>query len=115
MVAYLSKVKELIKGFSHFAIHQVPYAENSQADALARLASTRDVGLLEVKLVEYLMEPSIMHHEVNMVMPIEEKSSWMHLILQYLKERIILNDKVAGQSLRMRAARYILCDGQLYK
>ena len=26
MVAYLNKVKELIKGFSHFAIHQVPRA-----------------------------------------------------------------------------------------
>ena len=86
MVAYLNKVKELIKGFSHFAIHQVPRVRNSQADALARLASTRDVGLFEVVLVEFLTEPSITHHEVNVVMTIEEKSSWMRPILQYLKE-----------------------------
>ena len=86
MVAYLNKGKELIKGFSHFTIHQVPRAGNSQADALAHLASTEYAGLLEVVPMEYLMEPSITHHEVNMVTPIEEKSSWMRPILQYLKE-----------------------------
>ena len=69
MVAYLNKVKELIKEFSHFVIHQVPRAENSQVDALARLASTRDAGLLKVVPVEYLAEPSITYHEVNVVMP----------------------------------------------
>ena len=81
MVPYLNKVKELIKGFFHFTTRQVPHAGNSQADALARLASTRDVGLLEVLPVKYLAKPSIMHHEVNMVMPIDEKSSWMHPFL----------------------------------
>ena len=65
--------------------------------------------------VEYLIEPSITHHEVNVVMPIEEKSSWMHPILQYLKERILLDDKKVARSLRMRAAHYILYDVQLYK
>ena len=75
MVAYLNKVKELIKGFSHFAIHQVPRVWNSQAYALVLLASTRDTGLLELVPVEYFAEPSITHQEVNMVMPIEEKSS----------------------------------------
>ena len=55
MVAYLNRVKELIKGLSHFAIRQVPRAGNSQVDALACLASTRDAGLLEVVPVEHFV------------------------------------------------------------
>ena len=115
MVAYLNQVKELIKELSHFAICQVPHTENSQVDALARLASTRDTSLVKVVPVEYLIEPSITYHEMNVVMPIEEKSSWMHPILQYLKEGVLLNDKKTVKSLRIRVARYILYDDQLYK
>ena len=81
MVAYLDQVKKFIKEFSHFVIYQVPRAENFQVYTLARLASTKDAGFLEVVPVEYLVEPSITHHEMNVVMPIEEKSSWMHPIL----------------------------------
>ena len=93
----------------------MPRAENSQADVLARLALTRYAGLLEVVPMEYLTEPSITYHEVNVVMPIEEKSSWMHPILQYLKDGVLPDDKKAAWSVRIRVACYILYDGQLYK
>ncbi|KAK6159830.1 hypothetical protein DH2020_003211 [Rehmannia glutinosa] len=39
MIAYLERVKQLIKGFEQFQLHQVPRAENGQADALAKFAS----------------------------------------------------------------------------
>ena len=59
MVAYLQKAKDLLSTFSSFKIQQGPRAQNTQADALARLASTKDVELLEVIPVEFLNEPSI--------------------------------------------------------
>ncbi|KAK6153432.1 hypothetical protein DH2020_013071 [Rehmannia glutinosa] len=40
MVAYLERVKQLVKGFEHFQLHQVPRAENARADALAKFESS---------------------------------------------------------------------------
>ena len=63
MAAYLQKAKDLLKSFSSYSIHQVPRSQNALVDALARLASIKDVELLEVIPVQFLNEPSI--HSVN--------------------------------------------------
>ena len=59
MAAYLQTAKDLLSAFTTFKIQQVPREQNMQADALARLASTKDAELLEVIPVEFLSEPSI--------------------------------------------------------
>ena len=59
IAAYLQKAKDLLSAFSYFKIQQVPRVQNTQADALARLASIKDVELLEVIPIEFLNEPSI--------------------------------------------------------
>ena len=48
MAAYLKKAKDLLSAFSSYTIQQVPRAQNAEADALARLASTKDAELLKV-------------------------------------------------------------------
>ena len=59
MAAYLQTAKDLLSAFTTFKIQQVPREQNTQADALARLASTKDAELLEVIPVEFLSKPSI--------------------------------------------------------
>ena len=59
MVDYLEKVKELIRSVSTFTIEVVPRSKNSHADALTKLASTKEKELLNVVSVEFLSEPSI--------------------------------------------------------
>ena len=59
MAAYLQKAKDLLSEFSSFKIQRVLREQNTQADALAPLASTKDAELLEVVPVEFLNEPSI--------------------------------------------------------
>ena len=59
MAAYLQKAKDLLSTFSSFTIRQVPREQNTQADALARLASTKDAELLEVIPLKFLGKPSI--------------------------------------------------------
>lgn len=54
MSAYLNKVKKELKKFKHFDNIQVPRAENSNADALARLTMSKDSELLKTVLVEVL-------------------------------------------------------------
>ena len=59
MIAYLDKAKEQLSSFSAAFIKVILRSRNSNVDALAKLASTRDANLLNVVSVEFLAEPSI--------------------------------------------------------
>ena len=45
MDAYVKLIQDLSRDFSHFALTMIPSSENTQADALAALASSSDSGL----------------------------------------------------------------------
>ena len=94
MADYRQKAKDLLSSFSSFKFQQVPKARNTQVDALARLASTKDAELLEVIPVEFLNKPSIQsvdqHLIINCVIVID---TWMTPIIQYLKDAQLPEDK----------------------
>ena len=106
----------MLSTFSSYTIQQVPRAQNAQADALAHLTSTKDFELLEVIPVEFLNEPSIQTtDQPQTVNCITMTDSWMTSIVQCLKDGQLLEDKNKARLLRLKANRYILYDGQLYK
>ena len=116
MVAYLQKAKDLLSAFSSFKIQQVPREQNTQADALARLASTKDAELLKVIPVEFLSTPSIKSAEPQLTVScVTFPDTWMTSIIQYLKDGHLPEDKKQARSLRLKATRYILYDGRLYR
>ena len=115
MAAYLQKAKDLLSAFSFFKIQQVPRAQNTQADALAWLASTKDAKLLEVIPVEFLNEPSIPSMDPQLAINcVVATDTWMTPIVQFLNDGQLLEDKKQARCLRLKVARYILYDGQLY-
>ena len=59
MILYLKKVRELLKKFTRVQIRHIPRAENSRADALAKLAIASQKDLNRLTLVEHLSEPSV--------------------------------------------------------
>ena len=59
MILYLKKVRELLKKFVRVQVRHVIRTENSQADALAKLAMTSQEDLDRRIPVEHLPEPSI--------------------------------------------------------
>ena len=59
MAAYLNKAKEQLSSFFAASIKVIPRSINSSADALAKLALTRDADLLDAVFVEFLIKPSI--------------------------------------------------------
>ena len=59
MDAFLKLVQNLAQEFDCFALTRIPRSENVQADALAALASSSDLGLKRVILVEFIEHPSI--------------------------------------------------------
>ena len=59
MIIYLKKVRELFKKFIRVQVRHVPRAENSRADALAKLATASREDLDRLVPVEHLPEPSV--------------------------------------------------------
>ena len=59
MILYLKKVRALLKKFVMVQVRHIPRAENSRADALAKLATASQEDLSRSTPVEYLAEPFI--------------------------------------------------------
>ena len=65
MVAYLRSAQVLLKSFSEYSIVQVPRADNTYVNALARLASTKEADLLGLIPMEHLTQPSIVEEDIS--------------------------------------------------
>ena len=53
MAAYLAKTREMLHSFKRFTIRQVPWEQNSNTDGLAKLATTKDIEMLNVVPLQY--------------------------------------------------------------
>ncbi|KAH9751207.1 Ribonuclease H [Citrus sinensis] len=115
MIAYLERVNELLKDFERFEIRQIPREQNQRADALAQLASTPEGNLLRSVPIATIPEPSILRPEVKEVATIDRRATWMEPIEKYLINGELPVDKNEARKFRLRAARYLFVDGELYK
>ena len=114
MILYLKKVRELLRKFVLVQIRHIPRAENSRADALAKLVTTTQEDLNKQTPVEYLAEPSINLYDEE-VSPIMSEPSWMDPIWDYLIDGRLPDDPKEASKLRTRSARFTIHKGSLYK
>ena len=91
MILYLQKVRDLLKKFVLVQVKHVPRAENSRADALAKLATASQEDLGRTTPVEYLAEPSIDPYSM-VVAPVESVPSWMDPIWDYIIDGSLPDD-----------------------
>ncbi|XP_013658791.1 uncharacterized protein LOC106363622 [Brassica napus] len=136
MDAYLKLVQDLSRDFNHFALTRIPRSENTQADALAALASSLDSGLRRVIPVEFIEHPSIGPPVVaNLIRaqiknaeevedPPEENmdqseyscdSPWLEPIRAYIINGMLPTEKWAARKIKTQAARYVTVEGEIYK
>ncbi|GJY25081.1 reverse transcriptase domain-containing protein [Tanacetum coccineum] len=90
LIKYIEKAKSLISGFANFSISQVPRSKNKKADALSKIA---EVGIV----VE------------------EEGPTCMTLIIEYLRNETLPNDRKEASKLRIKARQYELLEEFLYR
>ena len=76
MILYLQKDRDLLRKFVLVQVKYVPRAENSRADALAKLATASQEDLGRSTPVEYMAEPSIDPYSM-VVAPVEFVPGWM--------------------------------------
>ncbi|KAL5558492.1 hypothetical protein UlMin_034703 [Ulmus minor] len=113
MASYLEKTKEAMNQFDTVTIIQVLRAENTNADALARLATALEERLLKTVPIEFLEVPSI--DKPEQVGYIVVRPCWMDPIISFLRDGMLPADKFKARRLRFRSARYFLDKGKLYK
>ena len=91
----------------------MPREANIQAAILSKLASTRTGENNKSLIQETLKTPSIV--ELTSVSAIEEKQSWIILIMQYLLNGILPHDPNDAKRLAKEASYYTIVRGQLYR
>ncbi|RWW52888.1 hypothetical protein BHE74_00040693 [Ensete ventricosum] len=88
MINYLTEARWLIGAFRHFTISKVLQSDNTQADALAWLASVR--GSKKEPRMAKLFKPTISTPEVATT---EVEYGWINEILYYKKDDSLPKDK----------------------
>ena len=114
MILYLKKVLELLKIFVRVQVRYVLRAENSQANALPKLAMVSQEDLDRRIPVEHLSEPSININSEKILL-VMTAPSWMDPIWDYLLNGTLPSNLKEASKLRARLARFTLLWGTFYK
>ena len=114
MILYLKMVRELLKEFIRVQVKHVPRSENSQADALEKLATTSQEDLGRLTPIDHLPEP-LVSVDSGEVSPMMSEPSWIDPIWDYLVDGKLPSDPKEASKLRARSARFTVYRGTLYK
>ena len=106
MQGYPSQVKCLQSKFDSFDLLHIPRNGNAHADSLAMLATSSMQDLPRVILVEDLYKPTETRRETTQIHQIKAGPSWMNSIIQFLKEDILPEERIAADKVRRKAIRY---------
>ncbi|KAM6593440.1 hypothetical protein CsatA_001143 [Cannabis sativa] len=109
MIAYLSKIHDLLAQFKSYVLKQIPREENTTADALTRLTSNNITDEANLIPIQFLEKPSITcTEEIEMI---DTSPNWMTPIAAYLNTRELPSNRNEARKMRRKAARYIIVDG----
>ncbi|GAU31015.1 hypothetical protein TSUD_393000 [Trifolium subterraneum] len=112
LMRYLEKVRGLAEQFDNFELIHVPRDQNSKADLLSKLASTKKPGNNKTVIQETISKPSTEMAEVTLVV---EQSDWRLPIIQYLKRDILPVEKEDAARIKKITPYYTLIGEKLYK
>ena len=90
---------------SFYLLH-IPKNGNAHTDSLAMLATSSAQDLPRVILVEDLYKPTETRRETTQIHQIKAGPSWMDSIIQFLKEDILPEERIAADKVRRKAIRY---------
>ena len=89
-------MQRLFSTVTAYSIQLLSRIKNTQADALAKLVSTKDEELLKIVPVEFLAKPSI-KVEPQVTMLVHQKPSWIDPIMKYLQDGDLPKNKDDGK------------------
>nr|KYP52748.1 hypothetical protein KK1_025283 [Cajanus cajan] len=102
-----------ISSFDEFTIQHVPREQNTRADLLSKLASTKRLGQHQTIIQETLHSLSLDDKIVNT--SDSEEQGWMTCIWSYLKAGVLPVDKDEARKMRLRLAKFVIVGDELFK
>ena len=97
MQEYLSQVIHLQSEFESFNLSQIPRSRNTHVDSLATLATSSAHSLPRVILIEDLCKLAMVRKDMVKIHHVRVRPSWMDLIVLFLKENILPEDKLEAE------------------
>ncbi|KAL0421301.1 UNVERIFIED_CONTAM: hypothetical protein Slati_3153000 [Sesamum latifolium] len=114
MAQYLDLIRTFCQTFERFELERIPRSDNEKADQLAKLASLltaiRDRNIIFLTQEHSEIEEATKEVLVNSNMP-----CWKDVIEAYLTPGSLPSDKREARAVRIRAARFTMIAGELYK
>ena len=114
---YVHLVLEKMREFETIEVTHVPREQNTRADILSKLASTRTANENKTLIQEVLNEPNVQRqkaqlHEVNTIIGMED---WRGPITRYITGGELPPDPLKRTKIKRRACSFTLVEGVLYK
>nr|POE63970.1 hypothetical protein CFP56_02007 [Quercus suber] len=94
MQGYLSQVRHLQSGFESFNLLHILRSRNTHVDSLTTIVTSSAQSLPRVILVEDLCKPTKVRREMVYVHQVRVGPSWMDLMVLFLKEDILPEEKL---------------------
>lgn len=111
----MNATKEVMSRLGHFEIHQLPREKNSNADWLAKLASSM-MGITNKRIIFLTVgQPEISRQEIQVLYAQPKLPFWNNDIIKFLSDGQLPTDPMEAWKLRARAARFLLFNKELYK
>ncbi|VFQ74308.1 unnamed protein product [Cuscuta campestris] len=121
---YKDLVLAQLKGFEEFKIAQIPRAENADADLLSKLTQYAPEHVSKLARVEILDRASIEKLEVAAITAgsqsdrsnlVGASDHWMYDLMEYLMDGSLPEQDDRARKVKLRALRFQVLDGKLYK
>ena len=115
MSAYVMVARMLLSEFDSTPVAQIGREYNSHADILAKLATALESDMQRTVCIKILDQPSFQDQEVS-VLSITSQPSWMDLILSYLKDNKLPEERKEAKIIKQKAPRFwVSKEGLLYR
>ncbi|XP_074374369.1 uncharacterized protein LOC141714769 [Apium graveolens] len=113
MAKYVRVVKGILTQFDEWYAEHVPKEETTMADALSQFVSSKIKNYLRSIYFQVRKTPTI--HVINLIAPVSVTSCWIDPIKTHLETGWLLDDAQQARKMSVRASRYLLIEGLLYK
>ena len=116
MQRYLAKVQSVRAHFKGIVLEQIPRRQNSHADSLVMLATSLELSLPQVVVIEEMDTSNLTRAPLTRVYSLHVGPSWMDPIINFLKGGSLPQDKLETEKVCKVAPHYQLFEEQkLYK
>jgi hypothetical protein len=107
MQKYLVKVRDALVGLSKFEIKHIPREENTRADLLSKLASTKKASNYHSMIEEVLPYPSL----TLQVLVADRRTP----LIDYIERGVMPEDDKEAKHIVKKATRFTVIEGHLFR